>query len=114
MMTIKIEIGFDKKRESETADANLKRAAWLAAFADSVIWLSLGVICVALFYGAAGYVYTLPFVIGSHALYLMYLWIKAWFLTEKYGREIYRDTFGNMGFWLVAVSVFVLLFECLF
>ena len=112
MVTIKIEIGFGK--EQKNTEFDIRKAAWLVALADSAIWLVFGLFSLTLLYGAIRSAYALSFSIGILVTYLIYLLVKAWFLTGKYGRNVYRDEFGNTGFLLVAASVVLLFFQCFF
>ena len=112
MVTIKIEIGFDK--EQKNTEFDIRKAAWLVALADSAIWLVFGVFSLTLLYGAIRSAYAISFIIGILGTYLIYLFGKARFLTGKYGRKVYRDEFGNTGFLLVAASVVLLFFQCFF
>ena len=114
MVTIKIEIGFDKARDNAEKEFDIRKAAWLAALMDSMIWLVFGAFSLSLFYGAARYTYALSFGIVIFFTYLFYFILKTWFLTKKYGRSVYRDEFGNTGLLLVAVSVAWLLIQCFF
>ncbi|MBD5451139.1 MAG: hypothetical protein HDR25_00720 [Lachnospiraceae bacterium] len=112
MVTIKIEIGFDK--EQKNTEFDIRKAAWLVALADSAIWLVFGVFSLTLLYGAIRSAYAISFIIGILGTYVIYLFGKARFLTGKYGRKVYRDEFGNTGFLLVAASVVLLFFQCFF
>lgn len=111
---INIEIGFGKEQESKTTEFDIRKTAWLVALADSAIWLVFCGFSLTLLYGAIRYAYALSFIIGILVIYLIYLLVKARFLTGKYGRNVYRDKFGNTGFLLVAASVVLLFFECFF
>ena len=112
MVTIKIEIGFDK--EQKNTEFDIRKAAWLVALADSAIWLVFGVFSLTLLYGEIRSAYAISFIIGILVTYLVYLFVKARFLTGKYGRNVYRDEFGNTGFLLVAASVVLLFFPYFF
>ena len=114
MVTIKIEIGFDKARDNAEKEFDIRKAAWLAALVDSMIWLAFGAFTLNLFYGTARYPHALSLGIVIFFTYLFYFILKTWFLIKKYGRSVYRDEFGNTGLLLVAVSVAVLLMQCFF
>ena len=114
MVTIKIEIGFDKARDNAEKEFDIRKAAWLAALMDSMIWLAFGAFSLNLFYSTAQYTYALSLGIVIFFTYLFYFILKTWFLTKIYGRSVYRDEFGNTGLLLVAVSVVWLLMQCFF
>lgn len=114
MVTIKIEIGFDKARDNAKKEFDIRKAAWFAALMDSVIWLAFGAFTLNLFYGTAQYTHALSFGIVIFFTYLFYIILKTLFLTKKYGRSVYRDEFGNTGLLLVTFSVAWLLVQCFF
>jgi len=110
MVTIKIEIGFGKEQKSRHTEFDIKKAAWIAALADSIIWLVFGAISLSLFYGTMQNAYALPFMAGALFVYLLYFIIKARFLTGKYGRSVYQKEFGNTGLFLVLFSIVLYFF----
>lgn len=114
MVTIKIEIGFGTERENEKQGLDIGKAVWLAALADSILWIVWGIFSLELFYGTLRYLYALPVMLGTLSAYLLYLIIKERLLIRKYGQNAYRCEFGNMGMLLVVFSIVLLFLQSVF
>lgn len=112
MVTIKIEIGFDrfdKEHEEEKSVSGIKAAALLAAFADSAVWILDTALLLKLFHALPVYPFGMFFIISAFFVYLAYLLIKTHVLIRKYGREKYKEEFGYMGLLLAAVSAILII-----
>lgn len=110
MVTIKIEIGFDKAPVRKKREPDIKKKVWLAAFTDSAVWLLDTALLLKLLYAVPLYPFGMLFITCVFLIYLVYLIIKTQLLIKKYGKEIYVDEFGHTGALLAAVSVILMFF----
>ena len=110
MLSIKIQIGWNKKHTEKKDESDLKKAALLAALVDSVVWIVDTVFLLKFFYAMPLYPFGMFFLFGVFLLYLTYIIIKTQLLTKKYGKKIYREEFGHTGVLLAAVSVALVFF----
>ncbi len=109
MLSIKIEIGWDRAHREKKKAPDFGKAVWLAALLDCVVWIADTVLWLNIFYAMPLYPFGICLILGILLLYLAYFRVKTRLLMKKYGREAYREAFGRNGLWLAAVSV-VLLF----
>lgn len=111
MMTIKIEIGFDKNSNSirKKKDPDIQKAVFHAALLDSMVWMTDTALLLKFFYNIPLYPFGVFFIVGAFLLYFAYLIIKTQILTRKYGKKIYKEEFRHTGILLAAVSAVILL-----
>lgn len=110
MLSIKIEIGFDKDHAKKKKEPNLKKAALLAALLDSVVWIADTALLLKCFDVIPLCPFGIFLLFGVFLIYLIYFFMKTRLMTKKYGKEVYRKEFGHTGILLAAVSAVMMLF----
>lgn len=110
MLSIKIEIGFNKDHAEKKKEPNLKKAALLAALLDSAVWITDTALLLKCFDAIPLRPFGILLMFGVFLMYLLYFFIKTRLLTKKYGKEVYREEFGHTGILLAAVSAVMMLF----
>ncbi|MDE7207916.1 MAG: hypothetical protein K2N90_12310 [Lachnospiraceae bacterium] len=110
MLSIKIEIGLNKDHIDKKGEPDIKKAVLLAALLDSAVWIADTVLLLKFFYSIPLYPYGIYFIFCVFLMYLVYFIIKTRYLIKKYGKEVYREEFGQSGTLLVAASAVLLFF----
>ena len=108
MVTIKIEIGFDRERIKKKKEPDIKKAALLAAVFDSAVWIADTALLLKFFSDIPLFPFGIFVIAGVFFLYFVYLGIKTQFLIRKFGKETYGEEFGHTGILLAAVSAVIL------
>lgn len=110
MLSIKIEIGFNKEHAQKKKEPNIKKAALSAALLDSVVWIADTVLLLKCFDAIPLYPFGIFLMFGVFLMYLLYFFMKTKLLTKKFGKEVYQEEFGHTGILLAAVSAVMMLF----
>lgn len=108
MLSIKIEIGWHCAHRERKKAPDIKKAVWLAALIDSVVWLADTALLLKVFYAMPLCPFGIWLLLGIILLYLAYFIVKTKLLVKKYGKEEYQEEFGHTGMLLAAVSVALL------
>lgn len=109
MLSIKIEIGWNKAHRERKKAPDIKKTVWLAALLDSVVWIADTALLLKVFYAMPLCPLGICFILGVLLLYFGYFIVKTKLLSKKYGKDVCQKEFGHTGMLLAAVSV-VLLF----
>lgn len=110
MLSIKIEIGFNKDHDGKKKEPDIKKAALLAALLDSAVWIADTALLLKCFDAIPLCPFGILLMFGVFLMYLLYFFMKTRLLTKKYGKEVYREEFGHTGIVLLAVSAVMMLF----